>query len=177
MASDLTKIKLGPCKVTFDAGVGGTPIVFETTQGGVVLNYEETSREVKVDQFGDTPVAEIIIGRVASVEVPFAEYDLDKLSKIIPGSTLTSNGTNPTKKRLDIDASKVINLLDFAKMLKLEPLSTSATANDAIVLYKAAPRTKLSYKYDYSGELVTNVSFKGFPDATGKLLAFGDQTA
>ncbi|SEM81801.1 hypothetical protein [Paenibacillus sp. OV219] len=178
MASDITKIQLGPCRVTFDAGLGGTPVVFETTQGGVLLNYDETSREIKVDQFGDTPVGEIIIGRNASIEVPFAEKDLDKLSKIIPGSKLTTNGTAPTKKRVDIDASKVINLLSIAKMVKLEPLAADATPNDAIVLYKAAPRTNLKYKFSYDGELITNVTFKAYPDtATGYLVAFGDITA
>lgn len=175
MASDLTKIKLGPCKVTFD--VGGTPVVFETTKGGVVLKYEETGREITVDQYGNTPVGEMIVGRSATIEVPFAEKDLDKLAKIIPGSTLTTNGTDPTKKRLDVDATKVINLIDYAKKVKIEPLSTTATANDAVILYKAAPRPNLNYTYSYDNELITNIVFKGFPDATGKLIAFGDETA
>ncbi|WP_409346762.1 hypothetical protein [Paenibacillus sp. MBLB4367] len=177
MASDTTKIKLGPCKVTFDVG-GSSPVVFETTKGGVTLTYEETSRDVTVDQFGTTPVKRIITGRKATVEVPFAEYDLEKLAKVIPGSTLTTNGTTPAKKRLDVDASKVIDLLDFAKELKIEPLATNATANDAVTLYKAAPQVKLNYKYDYDNELITGVTFEGFPDsATGFLIAFGDKTA
>lgn len=176
MASDLTKVRLGPCKVTFDVG-SATPVVFETTQGGVVLTYEETSREVNVDQYGNTPVREVILGRMAQIEVPFAEYDLEKLAKIIPGSTLVTDGTTPTKKRVDIDASKVIDLYDFAKEVKIEPLSSAATANDTITLYKAAPRTNLNYTYSFENELITNVTFKGYPDTDGKLIGFGDQTA
>ncbi|MFC4103599.1 hypothetical protein [Paenibacillus xanthanilyticus] len=176
MASDLTKIKLGPCKVTFDVG-GTSPVVFETTKGGVVLNYEQTTREVTVDQFGNTAVKELVLGHSATVEVPFAEFDLDKLAKIIPGATLTTNGTTPEKKRVDVNATTVIDLFSVAKELKIEPLSTTATANDAVTLYKAAPRPNLNYTYSYEGELITNVTFKGYPDADGNIIGFGDQTA
>lgn len=176
---DISKIKLGPCKVTFDVG-GTAPIVFDTTKGGVVLTYEETTKETTIDQYGNTPVKEIIIGRNATIEVPFAEYDIDKLAKIIPGTTLTTNATTPTKKRLDVDASKVIDLYDYAKKVKIEPLAANATANDAVILYKAAPRPNLKFTYSYEGELITNVTFKGYPadgTAIGKLIAFGDETA
>lgn len=176
MASDLSKVQLGPCKVTFDVG-GTTPIVFETTQGGVALTYEETSREVVVDQYGTTPVKEIITGRQAMIAIPFAEKDLDKLAAIIPGAELVTDAVDPTKKRVDIIANKVINLYDYAKVVKLEPLDEAATANDAVILYKAAPRPQLNYTYDYNNELITNINFKGFPDAANKLIGFGDDTA
>lgn len=175
MASDLTKVKLGPCKVTFD--VGGTPVVFETTQGGVVLTYEMTTREVVVDQFGTTPVREIITGRSAMVAVPFAEYDLTKLAKIIPGSTLVVDGTDANKKRVDVDASQIVDLFSYAKEVRIEPLSEAATANDTVTLYKAAPTTNLNYTYSYDNELITNVTFKGYPNAAGLLLGIGDPDA
>ncbi|RJE90675.1 hypothetical protein D3P07_00780 [Paenibacillus sp. 1011MAR3C5] len=176
MATDTTKVKLGPCKVTFDVG-GTTPVVFETTKGGVVLTYEMTMREVVVDQFGTTPVREIITGRKASLAVPFAEYDLVKLAKVIPGSTLVTDKTDPTKQRVDVDASKIVDLIDYAKEVRIEPLSSTATANDTITLYKAAPTTTLNYTYSYDNELVTNVTFKGYPDTNGLLLGIGDPNA
>lgn len=176
MASDTSKVKLGPCKVTFDVG-GTEPIVFETTQGGVVLTYEMTTREVVVDQFGTTPIREIITGRSATLAVPFAEYDVAKIGAIIPGSTLVTDATDPTKQRVDVDASKIIDLLDFAKEVRLEPLSSSATANDTVTLYKAAPTTALNYTYSYDNELITNVTFKGYPDENGLLIGIGDPDA
>lgn len=174
MAIDVQKIKLGPCKVTFDAD-GAQPVVFETTQGGVTLTYEEETREVTVDQRGNTPVKEIVIGRTATIEVPFAEYDLEKLAKIIPGATLVVNGTDPDKKRIEVSADNVIDLFDYAKKVKLEPLN--GTPDDAVILYKAAPRPQLNYTYSYEGELITNVTFKAYPDSDGKLIAFGDEQA
>lgn len=175
MAINTDNIKLGPCKVTFD--VGGTPVVFETTQGGVVLTYEETTRAVNIDQYGTTPAKEIVTGRTATIAVPFAEYDLTKLASIIPGATLITDGTTATKKQVVINAANVIDLLDYAKEVKLEPLSADATANDAVTLFKAAPRPQLSYTYNYDNERITNVTFTAYPDTDGNLLAFGDTTA
>ncbi|MFC5528470.1 hypothetical protein [Cohnella yongneupensis] len=175
MATDVTKIKLGPCKVIFD--VLGTPITLETTQGGVTLVYEETDRDVKTDQYGDTPAKKIITGRNARFEVPFAEYDLDKLTRMIPGSTLIINGPDPTKKRVVVNAGSVIDLLDYAKQVKLIPLAAGTTENESVTLYKAAPRPKINYKYDYNGERISNVTFEGFPDSNANLIAFGDMSA
>ncbi|GIQ63716.1 hypothetical protein PACILC2_22840 [Paenibacillus cisolokensis] len=176
MASDLTKVKLGPCKVIFDAG-GTDEVTIETTQGGVVLTYETTSREVTVDQFGSTPIREIITGRTATVEAPFAEYDIVKLAKFIPGSKLVTDALDPTKQRVDVDASKIIDLINYAKKLQIIPLSSDATANDTITLYKAAPTTTLNYTYSFDNELITNVSFKGYPDENGRLIGLGDPDA
>lgn len=171
MASDLTKIKLGPCKVTFDVG-GTSPIIFESTQGGVVLNYTENTRETNIDQYGDTPVKEHVTGRQASVEVPFAEYDLSKLAQLIPGSTLVGSAGS---QRVDVSAVNVVDLYEFAKEVLIEPID--GTAEDAVTLYKAAPRTNISYTYDFNNERITNVTFKAYPDADNNLIGFGDQAA
>lgn len=176
MAADLTKVKLGPCKVTLDPE-SATPIVIELTQGGVVLTYQETTRDVNSDQHGSTAIKRIITGRAASVQVPVLEKDNEKLKNFIAGSVLVTNATTPTKKRLDIYADKVIDLLTVAKELRIEPLAQGATADDTVTVYKAAPQVDLNYTYSYNNELVTNVTFTGFPDETGKLLAFGDPDA
>lgn len=172
---DANKIKLGPCKVEF--GEDAEKVVFETTKGGVVLTYSETSREVTMDQTGSTPIKELITGRAATVAVPFGEYDLDKLVKILPGSVLVVNSTDPTKRRVDVNATKVIDLINHAKKMTLIPLADGTTPEDHVTLYRAAPRAELNYTYDYDNELITNVTFKGYPDGEGKLIGFGDQTA
>jgi len=176
MAVDATKIKLGPCKVTFDVG-GSSPVVFEQTQGGVTLTYEETTRDINVDQLGTSPADVIITGRQATIQVPLVEYDLTKLAKIIPGAVLVTDGTDSSKKRVDVSAAKVERLFQYAKTVKLEPLDSSATANDTITLHKAAAQTNLNYSYTYDGELVTNVTFRAFEDSVKGLISFGDMTA
>ena len=175
MSINTENIKLGPCKVEF--GEGQDKIVLESTQGGVVLTYEETSRIVNIDQYGTTPAKEIITGRTATIAVPFAEKDLDILKELLPGSKLVVNATDPTKKRVDVSAVKVIDLLKIAKKVVLIPLAEDTTPNDHVTLYKAAPRTTLNYTYSYDNELITNTTFNGYPGADGNLIAFGDPDA
>lgn len=176
MAVNAETIKLGPCKVTFDVG-GTKPIVFEQTQGGVVLTYEETTRDVNVDQLGTSPADVIITGRTATIAVPLVEYDLDKLAAIIPGAKLVVDGTDPDKKRVDVSAAKVERLFKYAKKVQLEPLDSGASADDIVTLHKAAAQTNLNYTYSYDNELITNVTFRAFEDAEDGLISFGDPTA
>ncbi|WP_339194572.1 hypothetical protein MKY95_23150 [Paenibacillus sp. FSL P4-0176] len=166
------KIKLGPCKVVF--GEGSDQVEFGTTKGGVVLTYEEGSREVTMDQTGTTPLKEIITGRNASVAVPFGEYDLDKLLAVLPGSRLVVDATDPTKRKVVVNATKVIDLLKYAKKMTLIPLAEGTTPEDYITLPMAAPRANLNYTFDYDNELITNVTFKGFPNQDGDVIEFGD---
>ncbi|PIH58284.1 hypothetical protein [Paenibacillus sp. LK1] len=166
------KIKLGPCKVVFGTGVDA--IEFGTTKGGVVLTLEETSREVTMDQTGTTPQKEIRTGSNVSIAVPFGEYDLEKLQAILPGSRLIVDGTDPTKRKVVVNATKVIDLLKYAKPVTLIPLAEGTTPDDYITLPMAAPRANLNYTFDYDNELITNVTFKGFPNADGDLIEFGD---
>ncbi|QNK54565.1 hypothetical protein [Paenibacillus sp. PAMC21692] len=178
MAVDANKIALGPARVTFDFG-GTSPVVFEQTQGGVVLTYEETTRDIPIDQLGTTAADVIITGRTASVAVPIAERDLEKLSKIIPGAVLVTDGADPTKQRVDVSAAVVARLFPFAKKVKIEPLDIYATPADTVILHKAAPQSNLNYTYSYDNELITNTTFRAFPDTAqdGLLISFGDPDA
>jgi len=175
MSVDADKIKLGPCRVTFDFE-STEPVIFEQTQGGVVLTYEETTRDINVDQLGTSPADVIITGRTASVAVPIVEHDLEKLSKIIPGAKLVVDATDSSKKRVDIDASKVERLFKYAKKVMLEPLDSAATTDDIVILHKAAPQTNLNYTYSYDNELITNTTFRAFQSSDG-FISFGDPDA
>lgn len=174
MASNYENIKLGPCKVTFDPE-GTTPVVLETTIGGVQLNYSETYRATTTDQTGTTEVKETRTGQAASVVVPFAEQDLIIFSKLIPGSTLVTGTTSGTR-RLDIPA-KVLDMRQYAKKVKLEPLAGSE--EDAVILHKASPQLNISVTYNHENERIYNVTFKGYPDETNdnNLISFGDEDA
>ncbi|MDP5274353.1 hypothetical protein [Chengkuizengella axinellae] len=170
MPTDKDTVHIGPCKVTFDIG-GDTPFVIDKTAGPVKFTYEETTKEIKVTQTGDTPIDEIVIGRNVMAEVPMTRRDLDALLLVIPGSEKVGDA------RVDVYANKVVSLLDYANTVTIEPLSEKATTDDTITIYNAAPRAKLNYTYDYNNEQITDVTFKGYPDADGKLVGFGDPTA
>lgn len=86
MPSSTDNVKLGVCDVIFD----GQNLGF--TKGGVEVEVSTDTYEVKVDQFGNTPISELIIGRMVKASVPLAEVTLDNLMAIMPGSTLVTDG-------------------------------------------------------------------------------------
>lgn len=158
---DTAKVYLGPAKVSFGTA---TPTVFDLTKG-VTLNYTQNAQPVTVDQFGDTPIKEVITGESMSVEVTIAEGDLSKLQKVMPGSTYDA----PTKT-LTVNKAAGIDLLSIADQLKIEP--NVAGAFDTVTLMKAAAKPNISRGYTANGEQVYNVTFVAYPDATGKLATF-----
>lgn len=90
MASTTENVKLGVCSVLFD----GVNLGF--TKGGVEVEVATTTHEVKVDQFGETPISELVTGRTVNATVPLAETTLENLVAIMPGSTLITNGVKAT---------------------------------------------------------------------------------
>lgn len=86
MASATENVKLGVCTVLFDG------VNLGYTKGGVEVEVTTTTHEVTVDQFGETPIAELITGRRVTASVPLAETTLDNLVAIMPGSELISDG-------------------------------------------------------------------------------------
>lgn len=90
MASSTDNVKLGVCTIFFDGNDLGY------TKGGVEVEVATTTHDVKVDQFGETPISELITGRTVTVKTPLAETTLENLVAIMPGSKLVSDGAKAT---------------------------------------------------------------------------------
>lgn len=86
MASSTENVKLGVCTVLFD----GEDLGF--TKGGVEVEVATSTHEVTVDQFGETPVNELVMGRTVNVTIPLAETTLENMVKIMPGAELIQEG-------------------------------------------------------------------------------------
>jgi hypothetical protein len=86
MASNTRNVKLGVCSVTFN----GEDLGY--TKGGVEVTIASTTKEVMVDQFGNSPINEYILGRTCTAKVPLAETTLLNLARIMPGSTVNGTG-------------------------------------------------------------------------------------
>jgi len=86
MASSTENVKLGVCTILFDGNDLGY------TKGGVEVEVATTTHEVKIDQFGETPISELITGRTVTVKTPLAETTLDNLVAVMPGAKLVSDG-------------------------------------------------------------------------------------
>ena len=169
--SDVKNVKLGVCRVLF----GGTDLGF--TKGGVDVSVATETHEVQVDQYGQTPINEYIMGRTVTVKVPLAETTLENLAKIMPGATLVSDTVAQTA-RVDVPTGVGTSLLDFAKELVLHPVNKPENDKaDDFVVHRAATAGALEFAFKLEDERIFNCEFKGYPSDDGFLFSVGDPLA
>lgn len=86
MASSTRNVKLGVCYVYFD----GVDLGY--TKGGVEVAVTTETYKSTVDQFGQAPINELIMGREVKVTCPLAETTVENMVRIMPGATLSVTG-------------------------------------------------------------------------------------
>lgn len=171
MASSLENVKLGPCSVTFDS------VDLGYTKGGVEVEVSTETYEVKVDQFGETVISDLIIGRNITVTTPFAETTVDNMVAIMPGATKIIDGTTSTKIKAEVKTAVGTNLIESAGELVLHPIGVTGVGEDLTIPQAATPG-QMSFAYRSNEERVFNCTWKGYPNSvTGLLFIFGDETA
>ena len=62
------------------------------TKGGVEIEVASETKKVMVDQFGNSEINEVILGRTCVAKIPLAETTLLNLAEIMPGSTMSLSG-------------------------------------------------------------------------------------
>jgi hypothetical protein len=136
MASSTENVKLGVCNVLFD----GVDLGF--TKGGVEVEVATSTKEITVDQMGETPIGEIIMGRTVQATVPLAETTLDNLVAIMPGSELVSDGSKASgtvtfSTAAPVDGDKItLAGVDFT--YKTSPINLNDMAIPATIAAAAA---------------------------------------
>ena len=166
-------VKLGVCNVTFDA------VDLGLTKGGVEVEVTTETHKVMVDQFGNVPVNEYIVAREVKIRVPMAETTLENLIKIMPGATLVTDGTTPTKKKVNVEHGTGINLLSLAKQLILHPAAlTALDKSQDFTVPLAMTAGALTYSYKLDEERIYNVEFAAYPNSTTDIMFIvGDPSA
>jgi hypothetical protein len=165
-------VPIGPAIVEY----GDTPTVFDITKGGIQFSASTTTQDVTVDQYGESVVKSVLKGRTASVTVPFALHDLDKLSKVIPNADYVQ-GTNGSK--IVVKSTAGYDLLADAQPLVIKPTDPNATADDYITIRLAGAMADPEYTYNSDSERVVNITFTAFPDVDngGELYVLGNDEA
>ncbi|UBM12758.1 hypothetical protein [Cupriavidus metallidurans] len=113
MKSNAKNVKMGVCSPIF----GGQDLGL--TKGGVEVTVTTNTQKVTVDQYGETPLSELITGREVKAKVPLAETDIERMVAIMPGAVLEQMGgikasgtvtfaTNPTADKTIIINGKVM---------------------------------------------------------------------
>ncbi|MDX5412907.1 MAG: hypothetical protein LPK02_07650 [Rhodobacterales bacterium] len=166
MPSLLENVKVGVCTVTFNA------VDLGYTKGGVEVEVSTEKYTVTVDQFGNTPINDYLIGRSIMVTTPLAETTVENLVATMPGATLVTNAGN---SKAEVTTGIGTNLIDLAQPLILHPIAAGASLAEDITIPRAATAGNMTFSYQLDSERVFNVQWMGYPDpTTGLLYVMGD---
>lgn len=167
MPSSTSNVKIGVCKIMFGL------IDLGYTKGGVEVEVTTDTHKVMIDQFGNTPISEYIMGRQIVVRCPLAETTLENLAATMPGTIVAGI----TAKKATVSTGVGINLQSVAAQLTLHPIGNAALdLSEDLVIPLAATAGALRFAYKLDDERIFNVEFNGYPDANGKLFHLGVTT-
>lgn len=162
MPSDTANVKVGVCTLTFDGNDLGY------TKGGSQVSVTTDTYTVTVDQFGNTPIKDVITGRTVTVTTPLAETTLEQMANIMPGATLI---TGAGGSKVEVVDAVGTDLLAVAKELVLHPQSLPANdASEDFVVPNAATAGAVDFAYELDSERVFNCEWKGYPNPTTRVL-------
>ncbi|WP_156905374.1 hypothetical protein [Chitinibacter tainanensis] len=129
MPSNTRNVKIGVCQIFFD----GVDLGY--TKGGVEVSVSTETYDVNIDQFGKTPINQLVTGRQCSVKVPLAETTIDNLVRVMPGANKV--GTPGTPATSDVVISTVAANTKYAVTIdgiKYETTSDSSPTQGEVAL-------------------------------------------
>ena len=177
----IDNLELGPCVVKY--GVSGSEVDLGFTMGGVTVTIETEVADVVTDQFGSVIMKQILVGRNATITVPFAETDLTLMSKLIPGASLVTDAVTATKKKVivntPIGSDLVASVAQALLLIKAIGNTASTDLTDQFRFFKAAPSGELEFAFSIEDQRVWEVEFTAYPDSTQNFAigVFGDPAA
>lgn len=177
----VANLELGACNVEFGASGSETDLGF--TKGGVVLTVTSPTVNITTDQFGQVILKQILVGRTATIRIPFAETDLLLMSKLIPAASHVIDSVDATKKKTIINTpigkdilSAVANSLRLTKSIGGV---ASSNLNDRFRFFKAAPTGTVEFQFSIENQRIFATEWTAFADAAQDyaLGVFGNEAA
>lgn len=171
MAVDVSKLDIGPCKVTFD----GTDL--GATLDNVVVNFALKKADMKADQYGDTLLDQAISGMEVTIETALAQTrDKDILAKVFPNLLLV--GTSPDA--LQMNNAIATRQKALAAPLILHPLVEGADSNEDQDYYfwLAIPTEESSYTFSPTEQGKMKIVWKVLLDDSvtpARMFRYGDK--
>lgn len=141
------------CKITTD------DVTVGHTEGGATVDVKHLTRERKADEYGDSPVGTVHIGDEVTVRFVAAERTLKVLQLAYPfgySDVAGEHSIGMVPGQTDVDK---------ATELRLHPLASDDDSDD-IVLYRAVVTSQQSFKINYDGDTMFDVTAKAYVDQT-----------
>jgi hypothetical protein len=144
---------IGPCRVIY-----GTDDLGQT-EGDVRLNVSLITADSKTNEGGDHPRHKYLLALTATVLAPLAEATVTILSKVVPGSSLSTG-------RLALKNSVGLDLVGLVKTLTLKPVIggvVSTTASEWVVLPRATVEPQWDVAYSRGTQKIYPCLFTSIP--------------
>ncbi len=146
---DISKMKIGPCAVSFKGTVLGA------TQGGIKVKVEPIYHETKCDQAGETVVRKVLIGFKVTIETPLMEIT-DSMALIL------DDDSKITESMIGTD------IFDSAGALLLTPINQNDTVGRQFP--KAVPLPGFEDSYSYQDDRIVPLVWEAMFDDNGVLM-------
>ena len=172
MAVTVANGRLGPAIVEIDGvDMGGS-------FGSIQFSATVEEAEIKFDQLGTGPADIVRTGMRATLTIPWAEADLDKLASYMPGLSVIGAGPKKINVTTGVGQQTLRDSLDVKVVVKplLNP-TTPVAAVDWITFPTAHLKADLEKSYTVDGQRVVNITAIALPDANALLYVLGDETA
>lgn len=171
----------GATGLTFAVNILGLGGDLGKTSGGISLNMESQTFEVKADQTAELLLDEIMIGNSATIELSLIEMSLAKWKTLI--GSVSGNFYEPLSgtELIGFGESKLYkSALDYSGELVLHPIRLDdADKSEDVIFWLCAPIPS-SINYSGTEQQALEITFKAYLDSSKpkeiNLFAIGDHT-
>jgi len=162
MPLDVSKIHVGPGKLTLDAG-GANPITFEATEEGGLLSYSRSSEPIEIDE-AIGAVGYYITGEECYFEVVAKETDAQLLKAAFGHGTITT-----TAPDLGVKGSDLLEFGGTAQVTEhtlqyVAPRRHNPNLNIQIDLFKVVAMTEEELPFKKAGQTMYRCRFQAVQD-------------
>jgi hypothetical protein len=173
----MANYELGPCQINYrlSSESAGAMHDLGKTFGGVTLSVEETYQQLKTDQDGTVPVDEWITGTTPKITAKLADITLENIALMFK----TTVHTSTLKKLVDVTPNTGYSLKSNYVVITLKPYISGVPATNAnywITIPCGGIRATASLEYSTEAQRVIQFDITGYPDASNRVIRFGDTT-
>lgn len=189
-------LTFGAVTTATTATIGGQAFTFVNSNPGIYAVKIGATAQETIENFVSTvnraglqkSIGGVVAEQTSATVVTIRAVDPGTAANAVTlaaASGITASGANlaggvaETKIRMDVTTGTGIDLLEFAKELRLHPINKADTDfSDDFVIHEAATPGELQFAYKLDAERIFNANFMGYPHPeTGKLFSIGNPNA
>jgi hypothetical protein len=153
---NISNITVGVCAITVNG------VAIGHTLGGSTLTIDRKFVELRVDQYGETPVELALTGNELKLETTMAEPTLQNIYTAIPEQTEVTGGLG-SKLGIGVDAGATLR--QYGVPIQLHPVNRALTdLTQDVLIYKAVNDQPVALDYMIDKQRVYKVTFRGLVD-------------